>query len=284
MSDEECISETPMQSPFFRATESDRYARQDQIRQYEASTDRSLIIFWGPIQPAVITPFADAIGDVPPEEPLDLMLTSLGGDGETAFRMAAMCHADRTDFRVIVPDTAASAATLLALAAESIVMSNASTLGPVDPQVLLPARDRFFPAKEILKIVDDLDERTQTSPHAFELYTALLADIDAIVYQTAKAAIRRTDELVPEVLRLRQPPPPAETIEEITKNLQSSAVHSATISHSRAAELGLPAVYMPPRTQVWDMLWRLHAHYAYLLGPYPRSNLIEGRRVSFRFG
>lgn len=284
MSDEEHVSEAPTQSPFFRATEAARYERQDLIRQYEAHTERTLIVFWGPIEPPVITPFADAIGDTPPENPLDLMLTSLGGDGETAIRMASMCHAERTDFRVIVPDTAASAATLLALAAESIVMSNTSALGPVDPQVLLPARDRFFPAKEILKIVDDLDNRTQNSPQAFELYSALLADIDAVVYQTAKAAIGRTDELVPEVLRLRQPPPSDETVKAITKSLQSSAMHSATIGHSRASELGLPAAYLSPQSQTWDMLWRLHAHYAYLLGPYPRSNLIEGRRVSFRFG
>lgn len=284
MSDEVHEFEAPTQSPFFRATEAARYERQALIRQYEADTQRTLIVFWGPIEPPVITPFADAVGDIRQKDPLDLMLTSLGGDGETAIRMASMCHAEREDFRVIVPDTAASAATLLAIAAESIVMSNTSALGPVDPQVLLPARDRFFPAKEILKIVDDLDARTQTSPQAFELYSALLADIDAVVYQTAKAAIGRTDELVPEVLRLRRPPPAEKTVKAITKSLQSSAVHSATIGHSRAAELGLPTEYLAPQSPTWDTLWRLHAHYAYLLGPYPRSNLIEGRRVSFRFG
>ncbi len=217
-------------------------------------------------------------------KPLDLMLTSLGGDGETAIRMAAMCHADRGDFRVIVPDTAASAATLLALAAESIVMSDTSALGPVDPQVFLPARDGFFPAKDILKIVDDLDQRTKENPHAFELYSALLADIDAVLYQTAKAAIGRTGELVPEVLRLRRPPPEDEMIKDITKNLQSSPMHSATIGHARASDLGLPAIYMRPQSTEWDMLWRLHAHSVYHLGPSPRSNLIEGRRVSFTFG
>lgn len=248
------------------------------------ASNRFLVIFWGPIEPHVITPFADAVHDVPTGSPLDLMLTSLGGDGETAIRMAAMCRSERDDFRVVVPDTAASAATLLALAAESIVMSDTSALGPVDPQVFLQARQGFFPAKDILKIVDDLDQRTKDNPHAFELYSALLADIDAVVYQTAKAAIERTGELVPEVLRLRRPPPSKEQVEEITKNLQSSPMHSATIGHKRAADLGLPAVYMEPKSPDWDMLWRLHAHCVYHFGPAPRSNLIEGRRVSFQFG
>ena len=284
MSDEAPQDETPSQSAFFRATEASRYSRQDEIRNYESSTDRFLVVFWGPIHSAVVTPFADAVNDVPPDHPLDLMLTSLGGDAEAAIRMAAMCHAGRDDFRVIVPDTAASAATLLALAAESVVMSDTSALGPVDPQILLPRRDQYFPAKGIVEIVNDLDERTRDNPQAFELYAALLADVDAVAYQTAKDAIARTRELVPEVLRLRHAPPTDEEVEAMTDNLQSSAMHSATIGHARAGELGVPAEYMSPHSPTWDLLWRLHAHYAFLLGPQPRENMIEGRRVSFRFG
>ena len=277
------LREAPPQSAFFRATESARYQRQEGIRAYEETTGRSLVIFWGPIFPPVVTPFADAVNDVPVCSPLDLMVTSLGGHGETAIRMASMCHAGRDDFRVVVPDTAASAATLLALAAEAIVMSDTSALGPVDPQVYLPARKNFYPAKNIVKIVDDLDHRTKENPHAFELYSALLADVDAILYQTAKDAIERTEELVPEVLRLRRPPPDDERIEAITANLQSSPMHSATIGHAKASDLGLPALYMRPHSSEWDMLWRLHAHYVHVLGFPPRSNLIEGRRVSFTF-
>ncbi len=181
--------ETPTQSPLFRAVESDRYGRQAGIRNYEEFTGRSLIVFYGKINHSVITPFADAVGDVGQGQPLDLMLTSPGGDAETAVRLARMCHAERQDFRVIVPDTAASAATLLALAAESVVMSNSSALGPIDPQVPMATRRTYIPAKDILEIVDDLETRTTTNPEAFELYAALLADIDAVVYQIAKAAI-----------------------------------------------------------------------------------------------
>lgn len=154
MSDDAPADAPQVQSAFFRATEASRYARQAEIRSYEAATSRALVVFYGPIRAAVITPFADAVDDVPPGQPLDLMLTSLGGDGEAAIRMAAMCHADRDDFRVVVPDTAASAATLLALAAEAVVMSDTSALGPVDPQILMPQRDRYFPAKGIVELVD----------------------------------------------------------------------------------------------------------------------------------
>lgn len=46
----------PAQSAFFRATEAARYQRQEEIRAYENATGRSLIVFWGPIHPPVITP------------------------------------------------------------------------------------------------------------------------------------------------------------------------------------------------------------------------------------
>lgn len=86
-------------------------------------------------------------------------------------------------------------------------------------------------------------------------------------------------------MRLRHPVPSQDEIEEISSNLQSQALHSATIGYQKARELGIPVKYLPPSSEEWDMLWRLHAHYAYLLGPYPTRNyLIEGRRVSFKFG
>ena len=271
---------TPIQSPFFRALQADRYERQEHIRRYEDTADRSLIVFCGPIVPDLITPFADAVLDAANDKPLDLMLTSLGGDAETALRLASMCHADRDEFRVIVPDTAASAATLLALAAESIVMSSTSALGPIDPQVLLPHRQGYYPAKDILAIVDDLDQRTRENPQAFELYASLLGDVDAIIYQVAKAAIDRTAELVPEVMRLRRPPPDDDHVEIVTASLQGQAMHSAVIGHSRATELGLPAQYLKLQSEQWDMLWRLHTMYVVLGGSSPTGSIIEGRRVS----
>ena len=284
MSSDAQTSTTPPQSPFFRALNAPRYERQGEIRRYEETSSRSLVIVHGPITPTVITPFADAVNDVDRGTPLDLMLTSVGGDGETSLRMASMCHGEREDFRIIVADMAASAATLLSLAAETIVMSDTSALGPIDPQVLLQKRHQYIPAKNIVAIVDDLEERTKVNPQAFELYASLLADIDAVIYQTAKAAIRRTEELVPELLQLRQNPPSQDEIDRIAQELQSHAMHSATIGHQQAIQLGLPVLYMSSQSDQWEMLWRLHAHYVALMGAYPTDSVaIEGRRVSFHF-
>ena len=283
MISESATSDTPTQSAFFRALQSSRYERQEKIRNYEKSTGRSLIVFWGPIETQVITPFADAINDVH-DRPLDLMLTSYGGNGEAALRLATMCHFEREDFRVIVPDTAASAATLLALGAESILMSSTSALGPIDPQIGLPARKQYVPAKSIVNIVEKIVEpKVKDAPQLLELYVHFLGDIDAVVYQTALSAIERTQEFGPEILALRNNPPSLEEVKTLVKSLQGRSMHSATIGYAKAKELGLPVEYMDSQSEQWDQLWRLHTDYVAMPDQSLRTNVIEGHRVSFTF-
>ena len=284
MASESAPFDTPTQSPFFRSLQSSRYGRQEKISNYEKSTGRSLIVFWGPITAKVITPFADAINDVHYDCPLDVMLTSNGGDGEAALRLAMMCHSEREDFRVVVPDTAASAATLLALAAERIVMSSTSALGPIDPQIALPTRKHFVPAKDIVSIVKDIVEpRVKESPHLLELYASFMADVDAVIYQAARSAIERTKEFVPEILGLRQNPLPSEAVKKIVENLHDQPMHSATIGYIKAKELGIPIEYLDFRSEQWDQIWRIHTDYVAQHVQPLRNNVIEGRRVSFTF-
>ena len=78
-------------SPYYWALHASRYERQQQIRAYEEISGRRLVIFLGVIVPEVVPPFSDAIQDVDKADPLDLMLVSPGGDGETAYRLASMC-------------------------------------------------------------------------------------------------------------------------------------------------------------------------------------------------
>lgn len=74
----------------------------------------------------------DALGDV---DSIDLLIHSPGGFGEAAEKIVQMCRSCCADrFRVIVPNFAKSAATMIALGADVIVMGDRSELGPIDPQ------------------------------------------------------------------------------------------------------------------------------------------------------
>lgn len=79
---------------------------------------------------------------------LDLMLHSPGGSPEAADQIVQYLRAKYNDIRVIVPQYAMSAATMIACAADCIVMGKHSAIGPIDPQ--LPIGGRMMPAQAIL--------------------------------------------------------------------------------------------------------------------------------------
>lgn len=76
--------------------------------------------------------------DLDPSEGLDLLLHSPGGDPTAADSLVRYMRAKFSDVRVIVPVAAMSAATMWALAANSILMGKQSQLGPIDPQLQTP--------------------------------------------------------------------------------------------------------------------------------------------------
>ncbi|MCD8195346.1 MAG: ATP-dependent Clp protease proteolytic subunit [Coprobacillus sp.] len=90
--------------------------------------------------------FINATEDIDTSKGLDLILHTPGGSVEASESIVKFLRLKFNDIRVIVPQAALSAGTLLALCADSILMSSASFLGPTEPQ--------FFsgiPASSILK-------------------------------------------------------------------------------------------------------------------------------------
>ena len=73
-----------------------------------------------------------SIGDV---ETLNVILHSPGGDGTVVEKFVSLCRAQCKKFRVIIPNEAKSAATLISLGADEIIMGPPSELGPIDAQI-----------------------------------------------------------------------------------------------------------------------------------------------------
>ena len=86
------------------------------------------------------------------ERELDLILHSPGGSAEAAESLVEYLRQRFDHIRVFVPLAAMSAATMMALAADELVMGQHSQLGPIDPQFIIstPEGARSAPAKAIL--------------------------------------------------------------------------------------------------------------------------------------
>jgi len=73
-------------------------------------------------------------------KPLILILNSPGGQAVAAEKILLVCQAyalvNKTPFYVIIPKSAKSAATIVALGADKILMSKTAELGATDPQII----------------------------------------------------------------------------------------------------------------------------------------------------
>jgi len=95
--------------------------------------------------------FTEAVSNVT-EKDLDLILTSPGGSPEAAEAIMGYLRSRFDHIRAVVPVAAMSAATMMALACDEILMGTHSQLGPIDPQFTLmtPEGPRSAPGQAIL--------------------------------------------------------------------------------------------------------------------------------------
>ena len=95
------------------------------------------------------------IGDV---KTLNLILGSPGGDGTVVEKFVGLCRSQCKRFRVIIPSEAKSAATLIALGADEIVMGPPSEMGPIDAQIPVFASGiiKYISAQSFIDARDEL--------------------------------------------------------------------------------------------------------------------------------
>jgi hypothetical protein len=269
----------PKQSPLFHAQHSERYARQELIKTYEAQFGCRLIVFIDVIFPDSVTPFEELIFDADPQEDLHLLLDTPGGDGETAVRLARSAQARCRELTVIVPNQAKSAGTLLVMGAHHVLMGPTSDLGPVDPQFPSPQGPGLYSAKDLIAAVDQADAAIAANPESYPLYVSLLADVTAVMVQEARSALLRSEDLVREALR-SNPARPETKVDELTKALKESLIdlprdHGAIFGAKDAEDSGLPVIHADVSGDQWRLIWRLWAKY-FALSHY----VTEGRLAS----
>lgn len=152
------------------------------------------------------------------DTPIDLIVHTPGGLLLAASQIAAALNKHPSKVTVFVPHYAMSGGTLIALAADEIVMDRHAVLGPVDPQI------GQYPAVSILKTVAE-------KPVAeVDDETLILADI-------SRKAIAQTHTFVVNLLVDNVPREEAERLAQILT--EGRWTHDYPISSEEAVELGL---------------------------------------------
>jgi ClpP class serine protease len=151
--------------------------------------------------------------------PLDLVLHTPGGLVLAALQIAKAVREHKAKVTVFVPHYAMSGGTLIALAADEIVMCEHSALGPIEPQL------GDSPAASLIKVVEKkpvakIDDRT-----------LIMADV-------GRKAITQVKQAASELLTRRLP---AEQANALAEKLATGIwTHDYPIWASTAKSLGLP--------------------------------------------
>ncbi len=166
-----------------------------------------------------------AIKETPDDVPIDLILHTPGGLVLAAMQIARAVEAHPAKVTVYVPVYAMSGGTLIALAADEIVLGEFSVLGPIDPQIL------GLPAASIVKARD-----SKPVADVFDL-TLVLADV-------SEKALAQVKQGAIELLTPRLDQSAAAAIAD--KLAGGHWTHDYALTAGEASALGLPVkVGMP---------------------------------------
>lgn len=135
---------------------------------------------------------------------MEVMLNSAGGDAYSAYKMIKILRSKCEFLRVIVPLYAKSAATLLSLGADEIIMGPQSELGPLDAQIehphaegiLLSALDGVNPLRYLSIFASDL---------AFEFGSQIRDKVGLSRKDSVELSIEFTDKIITPIISKLDP-------------------------------------------------------------------------------
>ncbi len=159
-----------------------------------------------------------AIQMTDPDVPLDIVLHTPGGLVLAALQIARAIRGHKGKVTVLVPHYAMSGGTLIALAADEIIMSPYAVLGPVDPQL------GQYPGASLVKVIE------QKPINKVDDETLILADVSRKAIVQVKNASR-------ELLMRHMAQDQAESLAD--KLATGTWTHDYPISAEEATRLGL---------------------------------------------
>ncbi len=167
-----------------------------------------------------------AIRFTPDDMPIDILLHTPGGLVLASEQIANAIQGHKAKVTVFVPHYAMSGGTLVALAADEVVLDENAVLGPVDPQI------GNFPAASILSAIERKDV------NKIDDKTLILGDI-------AQKAVSQMRDTVCNVLLDKMEEDNAREVSELLT--QGKWTHDYPITLNELKQMGLPVTIDFPR-------------------------------------
>ncbi|HXR34251.1 MAG TPA: hypothetical protein VN830_11120 [Verrucomicrobiae bacterium] len=282
------------QTPFFVSTINELNTNQDQLlkrqtlmtqieevltaRYGAANRIMSYVFRFGHARATMgsndIPSFEAILNSVSGAEQINLVLHSPGGDATVVEKMVDMCRSHLSgahrQFRVIVPNIAKSAATVLALGADKILMGYCSELGPVDPQVPIAVSGitqwvsalAFVESRD--KLMDEIARASKKGKPTAGLLQQLAGlnipfteEMENWIDFARKTAATLLDKymLVSKFPQARTRIKKANDIAEKLLSKQLFPVHGQFIDGATAQKLDLEVEVLDKNDKLWELIW-----------------------------
>lgn len=263
-------SRPPKKTPMYEAQNAERYLRQSRIREIQDKTKSRLLCYvagnGAQITRDDVIGMVELLHNVPRGGNIDFLLHTGGGDINAAEKIVFMLRAavgTESRFRVVVPDFAKSAGTLIALAADKILMSDSSELGPIDPQ--FPRRDsegtvRWHSVLNYLEAYETACRNVRAAPNDVPA-NVMLSTFDPTMLVQFEAVKRRARMLAEQHLNRWMFQKKKATYTKIAGDLMDIArwpAHGQMIGYEDAQELELEIEYLAPNSAEWRDYWSLY--------------------------
>ena len=251
-------------TPLFEANHSDRYQRQTLIKEIQETTKRLLLCYVSGDERGIdakdTMPFVDLLHKVPCDRDLDLLLHTSGGSVDAAEKLMGMMRRQvgSASLRIIVPDFAKSAGTVMVLGADSVVMSDMSELGPIDPQTIISGR--WQSVQNYLDAYQTYSNLLRIDPDNI-VARIMLGKIDPATIKSFEAARERARQAAENLLKrgmFREEGNWTKTVTELLDTTRWKS-HGQMISWEDAQDpqIGLKVEHLPYHSEIWQRYWRL---------------------------
>ena len=277
-----------VRTPLYEASNAARYDRQLLVREIQATTGRHLIAYVAGVEAAIdrddTLGFADLLHNVPAQVPVDLLLHTPGGDIDAAEKLVHMMRKRIGDapLRVVVPDFAKSAGTLMALGSDAVVMSDTSELGPIDPQIVRCDVNGNRIAHSIfnyLHAYEGLRAELAANPDSIPA-RMMLGKLDPETVKLFEAVRDRARSCAETFLKRwmfnKVPGNWSKLVSELL-DVKRWQTHGQMISSDDARDLGLTVEYLSQNDALWSQYWRLYCRQRVAITP--RQKLFESDHV-----
>lgn len=150
--------------------------------------------FVSSVHPMDMEGFLECVYHAKGNQHLDLILHSPGGSPEAAEQIITYLRQKFKSIRAIVPHQAMSAATMMALAADKILLTRHAMLGPTDPQLIIPT-NTGVPTMVSAHALKEEFEKAKGEANNMAAWAPILAQYPPGIFSKCEHALDLTKEL-----------------------------------------------------------------------------------------